>query len=66
MRALGQKYMGIRPQKHSEEMFKVADGDMMTMDGGHGIPLNVGSSCLVFVYLHLLISSPTELSKCTM
>ncbi|KAL0634602.1 aspartic proteinase precursor [Maublancomyces gigas] len=39
MRALGQKYMGVRPQKHSEEMFKVSDGEM-TMDGGHAIPLN--------------------------
>lgn len=44
MRALGQKYMGIRPQKHSEEMFK-ASGEM-SMDGGHAVPLNVGTSSL--------------------
>lgn len=47
MRALGQKYMGVRPQKHSEEMFKVSDGEM-TMDGGHAIPVNVSISSLGF------------------
>ncbi|KAI5842576.1 aspartic peptidase domain-containing protein [Morchella snyderi] len=39
MRALGQKYMGIRPEKHTEEMFKAAAEDM-TIEGGHAIPVN--------------------------
>ncbi|KAL7271545.1 aspartic proteinase precursor [Rhizina undulata] len=37
LRSLGQKYMGIRPEKHSEEMFNVED---MTANGGHAIPVN--------------------------
>jgi saccharopepsin len=53
MRALGQKYMGIRPEKHTEEMFKAAAEDM-TIEGGHAIPVNVSKSlCVIsskFIY----------------
>lgn len=43
MRALGQKYMGIRPGKHSEEMFRTTADDM-TIGGGHAIPVSVINS----------------------
>jgi saccharopepsin len=38
MRALGQKYMGIRPERISEEMFKAQD---VVTDGGHPVPVSV-------------------------
>ena len=37
MKHLGQKYMGIRPGQHEEEMFKTQDFDLK---GGHAIPVN--------------------------
>lgn len=36
MRGLGQKYMGIRPEKHAEEMFRETS---VHQDGGHLIPV---------------------------
>lgn len=38
MRALGQKYMGIRPEKINEEMFKIEE---VSVDGGHSVPVSV-------------------------
>ncbi|KAK5049252.1 aspartic proteinase precursor, partial [Cryomyces antarcticus] len=37
MKALGQKYMGIRPQGHADEMFKDTS---IHLDGGHPVPVN--------------------------
>lgn len=37
VKALGQKYMGIRPQKHQEQMFRTQDVDS---NGGHDVPVN--------------------------
>ncbi|TKA61654.1 hypothetical protein B0A49_10581 [Cryomyces minteri] len=37
MKALGQKYMGIRPQGHANEMFKDTS---IHVDGGHPVPVN--------------------------
>jgi saccharopepsin len=36
-RALGQKYMGIRPQSHQEEMFR---DTQFKADGSHGVPVS--------------------------
>ena len=38
MKHLGQKYLGIRPDKMEKEMFKTQDFDMT---GGHVVPINV-------------------------
>jgi saccharopepsin len=38
MHALGQKYMGIRPQSHVEEMFK--DTSVKPEKGGHSVPVS--------------------------
>lgn len=40
MKALGQKYMGVRPQQHAENMFN-SQVDMSK--GGHAVPINVSS-----------------------
>ncbi|PWW74908.1 Asp-domain-containing protein [Tuber magnatum] len=37
MKALGQKYMGIRPEKIGEEMFKTQE---IKTDGGHPVPVS--------------------------
>lgn len=37
VRALGQKYMGVRPQKHEDEMFRTAD---ISTEDGHTVPVN--------------------------
>jgi hypothetical protein len=44
MKALGQKYMGIRPERISEEMFKIEDA---SVDGGHPVPVSVCVSCRI-------------------
>lgn len=36
-KALGQKYMGVRPQAHAEEMFKQASVDA---NKGHPVPVS--------------------------
>lgn len=38
---LGQKYMGIRTNKHKAEMFKTQD---IKPDGGHIVPVSVSRS----------------------
>lgn len=38
VRALGQKYMGVRPQKHADEMFRIQDIDV---NKGHAVPVSV-------------------------
>jgi len=37
MRALGQKYMGVRPERINEEMFKTEE---VSVDGGHPVPVS--------------------------
>jgi len=37
VRHLSQKYMGVRPQKHQEEMFKIQS---VEKDGGHSVPVS--------------------------
>ena len=37
VKALGQKYMGVRPQTHRDEMFR--DTSIHT-DGGHPVPIS--------------------------
>lgn len=34
---LGQKYLGLRPQKHEDELFKTQD---FNVEGGHPVPIN--------------------------
>lgn len=38
VRALGQKYMGVRPQKHQEEMFR--DTSIRPEGDGHPVPVS--------------------------
>jgi len=38
MRALGQKYLGIRPKQHADQMFTVSKD--FDISGGHAIPVN--------------------------
>jgi len=38
MRALGQKYLGIRPKQHADHMFSVSKD--FDISGGHAIPVN--------------------------
>lgn len=40
MKHLGQKYMGIRPSQHEEEMFKTQEFDAEGGKGGHLVPIN--------------------------
>lgn len=37
LKHLGQKYMGIRPSQHEEQLFKTEDFEI---DGGHAVPIN--------------------------
>jgi len=37
MKGLGQKYLGLRPSQHQNELFKTQDFDM---SGGHAVPIN--------------------------
>jgi saccharopepsin len=37
MQALGQKYMGVRPQKHADEMFKETS---MHAEAGHPVAVS--------------------------
>lgn len=40
LRNLGQKYMGIRPNKHKEAMFRTQE---IKPDGGHPVPVSVST-----------------------
>jgi len=40
MKHLGQKYMGIRPSQHEEEMFRTQEFDAEGGKGGHFVPIN--------------------------
>ena len=47
VRALGQKYMGIRPKAHIEELFK--DTSIQPDKGGHPLPVSnfLNAQCMV-------------------
>jgi saccharopepsin len=49
-RHLSQKYMGIRPQKHSEMMFQ--DTSIHDDKGGHSVPVSnfMNAQCKLFRY----------------
>ena len=50
VRALGQKYMGIRPEHHHEEMFK--DTSIHTDKGDHLVPVSnfLNAQCTLLHY----------------
>ena len=60
MKALGQKYMGIRPEKIGEEMFKTQE---IKNDDGHPVPVSV--STLIHVHLSRANISRAELPECS-
>ena len=60
MRALGQKYMGIRPEKIGEEMFKTQE---IKTDGGHPVPVSVNT--LIHVHLSRANILRAELPECS-
>lgn len=41
MKALGQKYLGIRPKEHAGQMFGQGVSKDFDISGGHAIPVNV-------------------------
>ena len=47
VKALGQKYMGIRPQGHRDEMFRDTS---LHVDGGHPVAISnfLNAQCTVF------------------
>ena len=56
-RALGQKYMGIRPEAHAEEMFK---DTQFNGEGGHTVPV------ANFLNAQCKFASPIEFAHCLM
>lgn len=52
---LGQKYMGIRPQSHEEEMFKETS---IHADGDHRVPVSnfLNAQCMFHPQLKLSVS----------
>jgi saccharopepsin len=56
-RALGQKYMGIRPESHAEEMFK---DTQFKGEGGHTVPV------ANFMNAQCKFASFIELAHCLM
>lgn len=60
MKALGQKYMGIRPEKIGEEMFKTQE---IKIEDGHPVPVSV--STLVRVHPGQANISRAELPECS-
>lgn len=65
MKHLGQKYMGIRPSQHEEEMFKTQEFDAEGGKGGHLVPINVSCSLLGCCCYKELIGF-SEFPQCTM
>ena len=47
VKALGQKYMGIRPQGHKDEMFRDTS---LHVDGAHPVPVSnfLNAQCMAF------------------
>jgi hypothetical protein len=52
MKHLGQKYLGLRPDRMEKEMFKT---DNFDMTGGHVVPINVSSVTFLHTPQHSLL-----------
>lgn len=64
MERLSQKYMGVRPDKHSEAMFSDAS---IHVDGSHPVPISnfMNAQCKLSLELELaMIALPYAINRC--